>query len=385
MKLKSIVSGIIVCFIVSFISSDVFAVTAWARKYGFDCTVCHWSVNKLNKTGQDFLRQGHMNFKEDASGKSLSDYLSLTAKIRFNTFKQDTFEQHAFSVYTGGPLDKGFSYFAEMYLHENSGNTSGTSDFSDFGRSKLAEAFLQYTYGDEKVFTTARFGQIVSQLLYIHGVGGRFGKDRAMALTSTFGATNYKPFQRNYGAEVSQFYKGFMGTVGVINGTGGSNFNSVDNNRYKDVYATLDYEFNKEGSVVGLYGYHGKFPRAGFDDIFYQVGPMFNYLANSFTFSGLALFGKNRKNLVGDKANSLGGYLEAGYKAYSDILTPYLRYDFFDADTDDGSRNHGPVAGLVWRPFTYGRFVGEYTNINEESSSNSNTIHKFSIEAQYMF
>ena len=156
MKLKSIVSGIIVCFIVSFISSDVFAVTAWARKYGFDCTVCHWSVNKLNKTGQDFLRQGHMNFKEDASGKSLSDYLSLTAKIRFNTFKQDTFEQHAFSVYTGGPLDKGFSYFAEMYLHENSGNTSGTSDFSDFGRSKLAEAFLQYTYGDEKDFTKAR-------------------------------------------------------------------------------------------------------------------------------------------------------------------------------------------------------------------------------------
>ena len=285
MKKIPLMYGMLVALCLTFAATDVFAIAAWARKYGFDCTVCHWSVNKLNKTGQDFLRQGHMNFKEDASGKSLSDYLSLTAKIRFNTFKQDTFEQHAFSVYTGGPLDKGFSYFAEMYLHENSGNTTGNSDFSDFGRSKLADAFLQYTYGDEKKFTTARFGQISPQLLYIHGTGGRFGKDRAMALTSTLGSTNYKPFQRNYGAEVSQFYKGFMGAVGVINGTGGSLFNVVDTNRHKDVYATLDYEFNKEGSIVGLYGYHGKFPRAGFDDKFFQVGPMFNYLAKSFTLS----------------------------------------------------------------------------------------------------
>src|SRR3989338_510414 len=220
MKKIPLMYGMLVALCLTFAATDVFAIAAWARKYGFDCTVCHWSVNKLNKTGQDFLRQGNM---------------------------------------------------------------TGNSDFSDFGRTKLADAFLQYTYGDEKKFTTARFGQISPQLLYIHGTGGRFGKDRAMALTSTLGSTNYKPFQRNYGAEVSQFYKGFMGTVGVLNGTGGSLFNVVDTNSYKDVYATLDYEFNKEGSIVGLYGYHGKFPRAGFDDTFFQVGPMFNYLTNSFT------------------------------------------------------------------------------------------------------
>ena len=385
MKKIPLIYAMLVVVCLSFVATDVFAVTAWARKYGFDCTVCHWNVYKLNKTGQDFLRTGHQMFKEDASGKSLSDYLSLTAKIRYNTFKKDTFEEHAFSVYTGGPLDKGFSYFAEMYLHENSGNTSGTSDFNDFGRSKLAEAFLQYTYGDEKKFTTARFGQIVSQLLYIHGVGGRFGKDRAMVLTSTFGANPYKPFQRNYGAEVGQYYKGFMGALGVVNGTGGSLFNVVDANQHKDVYATLDYEFTKEGSIVGLYGYLGKLTRSGFDDKFFQVGPMFNYLSHSFTLSGLALFGRNTKNIAKDKAHSIGGYLEAGYKAYSDILTPYLRYDYFDADQNDGIKNHGPVAGLVWRPFTYGRFVGEFTHIQEERDTDTGQINKFSLEAQYMF
>ena len=112
MKKIPLMYGMLVALCLTFAATDVFAVAAWARKYGFDCTVCHWSVNKLNKTGQDFLRQGHMNFKEDASGKSLSDYLSLTAKIRYNTFKKDTFEQHAFSVYTGRPLDKSFSYFS---------------------------------------------------------------------------------------------------------------------------------------------------------------------------------------------------------------------------------------------------------------------------------
>ena len=63
-------------------------------------------------------------------------------------------------------------------------------------------------------------------------------------------------------------------------------------------------------------------------------------------------------------------------------MTPYVRYDYFDSNTEKTvDETQGPVMGLVWRPYMYGRFVGEYT-LSQASAKNTN---KFSIEAQYMF
>jgi hypothetical protein len=385
MKIKIVLGIIIISFIVSLTLKDAFAIASWARKYGADCTMCHWNVNKLNKTGQDFLRRGHMMANEEAGKFKLSDYASLTAKVRFNAedSKLASFEQHAFSLYTGGALDKGFSYFAEMYFHENSGSNSGTSDFSDYGRSKLAEAFIQYTYGGEETYFTTRFGQILSQLLYIHGTGGRLGKDRSMILTSGIGNNPYRPFQRNYGIELSQRVQSFNASLGVINGTGASPFNVVDNNPFKDIYFTADYEFDANGSIFGVYGYNGQYPMSGWDDNYWQAGPMFNYLTDKFIVTGVLLSGTNTKNKSLDKQYSRSCYIELGYKLVEDKLTPYVRYDYFNSDINSNTENKGAVLGMVWRPYTYGRFVGEYT-LTHAASTNKDT-NKFSIEAQYMF
>ena len=215
-----------VCFLVMGFAQYSFGIAAWARKYGADCSMCHWGGFKLNKTGQDFLRYGHQMPGETAAGKSLNEYASMTGKVRFNAEQakaaSPSFEEHAFSLYTGGPLDNGFSYFVEMYFHENSGKTSGASDFNDYGRSKLAEAYIQYTRGGDDMFTTVRFGQILSQLLYIHGTGGRVPYARSAALTSKVGSNPYTPFQRNYGIEVDQKFKSFQLGAGLVNGTGSS-------------------------------------------------------------------------------------------------------------------------------------------------------------------
>jgi hypothetical protein len=326
-----------------------------------------------------------MMANEEAGKFNLSDYASLTAKVRFNAqdSKLSSFEQHAFSLYTGGALDKGFSYFAEMYFHENSGSNSGTSDFSDYGRSKLAEAFIQYTYGGEDVYSTVRFGQILSQLLYIHGTGGRLGQDRSSILKNSIGSNPYKPFQRNYGIELSQKLNSLNASVGVVNGTGGTLFNTLDNNSFKDIYATVDYEFDSNGSVIGVYGYNGQYPMSGFDDNFYQFGPMFNFLSDKLTVSGVYLQGMNTKNKAFDKQYSRSLYLELGYKLLNDVLTPYARYDYINSDTESTTETKGPVLGLVWRPYTYGRFVGEYSLTH--TASNNKDTNKFVLEAQYMF
>lgn len=103
------------------------AIPAWARRYDVDCSSCHVGGGwKLNRMGQDFLRYGHRFEGDSTKDTGFGDYNSFGYKFRFNggNKKIESFEQHAFSIYTGGPLGGGFSYFAELYLHENSGKNN---------------------------------------------------------------------------------------------------------------------------------------------------------------------------------------------------------------------------------------------------------------------
>ena len=64
-----------------------------------------------------------------------------------------------------------------------------------------------------------------------------------------------------------------MASLGVVNGTGASNFNVVDNNNFKDVYVTADYELDSDGSIVGMYGYIGQAPMTGLMTISIKFRP----------------------------------------------------------------------------------------------------------------
>src|SRR3970282_695052 len=120
---------------------------------------------------------------------------SIAQKSRYNwgetetggvkSAKVNSFEQHALSLYMGGPLQKDFSYFAELYWHENSGKTSGTGDLDDYARSKPADAYLQYlNRQSEESYTSIRFGQFSPYLLHLHGVGARLSQDRPFVIHS---------------------------------------------------------------------------------------------------------------------------------------------------------------------------------------------------------
>src|SRR6266850_2458346 len=81
-----------------------------------DCLSCHtWGSWKLNKRGQDFLRYGHHFEGDKEDGLGLSEYFSIASKIRFigGNQKLESFQQNAISIYSGGSLGKGFSYFVE--------------------------------------------------------------------------------------------------------------------------------------------------------------------------------------------------------------------------------------------------------------------------------
>ena len=82
-KMKTIFMGsIMAVFLILILTTDSDAITAWARKYGVDCSVCHISGYKLTRAGQTFLRLGHKMPGTSDKEENLSDYFSITAKIR---------------------------------------------------------------------------------------------------------------------------------------------------------------------------------------------------------------------------------------------------------------------------------------------------------------
>ncbi len=145
--------------------------------------------------------------KAESIGKKMFDYVSLAYKWRLNggEGKLETFESHSFSIYTGGPLGKGWSYFTELYFHENSGSTgkpSTETDFGDYGRSKLAESYIQYTKGGMDKYFSFRFGNIAPQLLHIHGLGARIEQSRNYLMSSgKVGSNPFTIFARQAGMD----------------------------------------------------------------------------------------------------------------------------------------------------------------------------------------
>jgi hypothetical protein len=389
------------------------AIPAWSRKYKVDCSDCHVAGFKLTKTGQNFLRAGH-KMGSGAEDMNLSDYVSVAQKIRFTqsqtdrkdglvTAQANTFEQHALSLYMGGPLDEHWSFFAEMYWHENSGATSGASDFNDFGRSKLADAYLQYIgRQNETAFFSARFGQFTPYLLHLHGAGARLSQDRPYVINSGYplgGDNPYKPFSRQYGLELSQSVNNLTITGAVVNGTGGAQSNRVDNDLRKDFWGTADYSFDDFGSMLGVYGYMGHYPlhldlpaayRSG--DDFNQVGLLGNLTRKQGALLGAYFQGKDEFTPIAQATKtsqkSQGYYIEGQLYTLHPRFAPYVRWDFWDVDKDvDKNEVQGPLLGVSWRAFDAGRLVAHIQQLKtrNDNSQLETKRNSFVVEANFMF
>lgn len=433
-----IAAGVVAAVVAAMISvRPASAIPAWARAYKLDCNACHVAGFKFTRTGQDFLRAGHQ-MEGDRGDQNLSDHVSVAQKSRYNWSETETggvksarvnsFEQHALSIYMGGPLQKDFSYFAELYWHENSGKTSGTGDLDDYARSKLADAYVQYlNRQSEESYTSVRFGQFSSYLLHLHGSGARLSQDRPYVINSgTVGDNPYKPFVRQYGVEVSQFVKGFNVAAALMNGTGGKLFNRVDNDLKKDVYGTLDYTFDQYGSMLGVYGYAGHYPlfvdkplatgTAGsaipsaskvlayttYDD-FNQLGVLGNLTRKQGALVGALFTGKNEftsgtptevvfplDSLAATKSEikSMGYYAEVQLYTLHPRVQPFVRYDFWDPNTDvDDNEVLGPLFGISWRALDAGRLVAHYTQLKtKKPAPAAEPVKKtFTFEVNFMF
>lgn len=372
------------------------AITAWARKYKVDCNTCHAGpMYKLTPLGADFLRRGH-RMSEDEPTVNWGELFSINTKLRMHDSnaagRNSTFEVHAFSVYAGGMLSKRMSFFTELYLYEHTGRTTAAIN-NDLGRSKLADAYLMFnSHPDKETFTTVKLGQISpSQMLIYWNVGPRYGETRPYIVNnSTVAPNTYRPFVRNFGIEVAQKVHDFNASIGVVNGTGSSVTNSIDNNESKDVYGSADYVFDNQGSAFGVYGYRGKgliTPATGttWENTFNRVGGFANYVRGPVNLTSAVTIGTEQIDRTGTETDNLGFLGEAAYEV-TEKLAVFGRYDYFDPNRDlDGDHLNGPVLGTTWRFFDLGRATFEWHKQGRKPAGDLKRPWEYRIEVAYMF
>lgn len=401
-------------------SVQLLAVPAWSRLTGTSCNSCHATPTwQLTTTGLEFLKNGHRleATKIDKKDQKLDNYISLVWKGRAYWDKLDAqktgngntqkpannFEQHSFSLYTGGALSERFSYFTELYLSENTGSTSGANVVqNDAARKKLAEAFLQYNQPlSGKAFLAIRGGEILPGILHVFGVGARSAEQRAVVLNDALAASantpqnQFKPFSRQQGLDATLNMHPMEVAFGVVNGSATNITNSIDSDNHKDWFASALWSFDKSESAVGLYHYDGKFANYGTandfstnlinDNKFTKDGLLFRFMRSDWRIVAAYFTGKETVNLSAatpiTAANFLPGTTKnKGYYGlvdynFSDTFGLYARYDYLDPNTsvnkNDVKQILFGVNGILYMSETSGgRWNIEYTE--RETYNNAN-------------
>ncbi|MBI4622975.1 MAG: hypothetical protein HY736_07070 [Verrucomicrobia bacterium] len=376
--------------------AQLVAVPAWARSESTSCSTCHATPTwQLTFVGLDFLRNGHRSdaFKYASSKHTWDNYFSLVWKGRFfndqldgartgnaNTQKPSTnFEQHSFSIYTGGALYERFSYFTEMYLNENTSATSGANIVQgDASRKKLAEAFLQYNHPlDKDMFVAVRAGEILPEILHVFGAGARSAEQRPIVFNEALAGNGntYRPFSRQQGIDVKLNAKHFELAAGILNGADTSTTNSTDADSHKDLYASALAMFDEQESAVGVFHYNGQFSHYTvkqdfstallFRNEFYRTGLLGRFIRDKWRLVGAYFLGEETVNAAKAKAKNQGYYAVLDYN-FTEKFGAFLRFDRLDPNKDI-SRNETSmvllgVNGLVYEgPKSAARWQIEYT------------------------
>jgi len=243
------------------------AIPAYARKYGFNCNMCHTAYPKLNDFGQRFRDDGYQVAGQE--GKEATVFATPPPIAMRTTAGLSVYDSKSGS--TAGFNLFGLDLLASGVLHKN-------VSFLLIYTPRIDEPAADHT-GEGPAQTGALesaalvFSNIIPNALNLRI--GRFepGTHAFSSKRSYFLFTPYEmygfttpssanPFSfddNQIGAEATgHFRNGFKYGLGFVNGTGAN----PDNNKNKDVYANLFKTFGRgdgqsAGQRIGVFGYYG--------------------------------------------------------------------------------------------------------------------------------
>lgn len=243
------------------VTSEFFAIPAFARKYNMTCKTCHAPFPKLKEYGEEFAGNGFVLKDQDApryyvetGDNELSLIRDIPLAMRFEgylTYNNANTEQADFSapyivkLLSGGALTEDIAYYFYFFFSER-GEVAGIEDafvmFNNVFGSELDlyvgqfqvsdplfKRELRLTFEDYQIYKT-KVGSSSINLAYDRGVMVTYG-----------------------------FETGTDITLEVVNGSGigGANtFRNFDGDKYKNLVGRISQNVGEHLRIGGL-GYYG--------------------------------------------------------------------------------------------------------------------------------
>ncbi|HOT97387.1 MAG TPA: hypothetical protein PLN61_07600 [bacterium] len=245
------------------------AIPAFAKKYGFNCNMCHTAFAKLNDFGQRYRDNGYQIPGQVGGEKNIFETpppIALRAMTGVTLYDgpdgtTSGFNIFGFDLLAAGMLHKDVSFLL-IYtprIDEPAGSWQGPENGANPGQMGALEAVnlvFSNVIQDVLNFRVGKFEPgyhpFSSKRKY-----QLFTPYEVYAFTAPFQSYNFDDNQ--IGMEASgHFRSGLKYSLGLLNGTGAN----PDNNTAKDLYGALSQTFGKgdgqsAGQRIGLFGYYG--------------------------------------------------------------------------------------------------------------------------------
>ncbi|MBP1667840.1 MAG: uncharacterized protein H6Q21_206 [Bacteroidetes bacterium] len=378
---KFILYSITVLVIAFILPVKTQAIPAFARKYGYNCNMCHTGFTKLNDFGQRFRDNGYQIPGQEGKEKNVFDLappLALRLSFGHTLYNNDEGTASSFNLYgldllAAGVLHKNIS-FLFIYtprIDEPSSIFSGldsiNSNPSQFGRLESANLVFSNIIKDALNIRIGRFEPgyhiISSKRTYY-----LFQPYEVYLMTSP--RNNYTFDDNQIGIEATgHFQGGFKYAAGFTNGTGAS----ADNNNYKDLYLSMTQTLGKgdgqsAGQRIGLFGYYGWQP---------------------LTLPGTVIATNGQTNGSDNKTfYRLGVSASANWKTLNMQMIYYLGSDNKALNTLDATKNYkfnGGFVELSYAGFLNNRLIASamYNWVRPPSYDSDSEVNAYSALCRY--
>jgi hypothetical protein len=377
---KSLTITLISVLALLFFSQSLSAIPAFARKYGFNCNMCHVGFPKLNDFGQRFRDNGYQIPGQEGLEKSVFETgipLALRTSTGYSMYGNPEGSTSGFHVYgldllAAGVLHKNISFFfvytpriddppADFYGPLNGNNPSQLAAiesanvvFSNLIQDKLSLRIGRFEPGYQ-LLSIKRLYYLLQSYEFYGFMGGQNGFDFSANQLGIEASGRFKP--------------GFKYNLGFVNGSGGD----PDNNKFRDLYLVLSKTFGagegqSAGQRIGLFGYLGWQPTAYTGTIISPVGD---------------INGKENQQFY-----RLGGDLSLNWKTFNLQAMAFRGVDNKAFNDFNPTKNYsfwGGVLQLDWAGLANNRLVASvmYNWVRPPSEDSIHRLNGFSALTRY--
>ena len=382
------------------LSTPLYSMPNFARKYNMGCSSCHAPIPKLNEFGFKFRAAGFRlpdEIGKDITTENLGDYFAGRIQSRYDLARSES--------PTGIVTNTNQFTFAEITLYPATGaygkylSSLIEMSFLPDEAAEIENGYVKVSFGKEKQYFTAKAG-------IFHPFEGYGASDRPLGLsrplfqttTANFNqSTAFKPWGYDQtGIELgysinntfirATIFNGIVGTTGKPAQGGALNKAKTDlSYNDKDLQLTITQILADNGGGITGYFYSGKVDlntglTGGTDPKLFQNSFTRYAFYASYPFQNALLLGGYQKGqddsfnktlkTKGDTFNSNGFFGELDYKVDEPIWLG-LRYAQFTPAENISNNKINNVTGIVNYSFDNGlQLIGEYNYKSSEKGVN---------------